>query len=333
MLVHDDGSGLWIVPLHGRQRLIWRHPRIAVDQLTAGPGGHELALSITLTYPNPYHASSILYLMRPDGSIETVDAVRNLTRITAPAFIRPPSDPRGPVRLVWVRMSQSRLESSTGGPPGQVMMSVDGRARPVAIALLDGEGPLEISSYPGTDIYTLDLLRLDQEPTSLELRLDDDITGAGRPHPGPLRWSSLQFIGNTDDPSTPAWIRPGEFVTLLDHQDAAGWYSSVRVFDWSCGGGSHVAGAGQRLDLDQGPSWQIQPIDRDHVLVLTAAEVARVADHRDRSAPWYELNVFTGRLVRTGARWSPVGSWTATRPAAPATPAVGGSCKDFSTYP
>ena len=337
-LVHDDGSRLWIVPLHGRPYVIWRHPRVPTYEIAAGPGGHELALSLSFENENPHKISSILYLLRPDGSIQTVDATYGFWSIETPTFIRAPTDPRGPVRLVWIRFDAGAMNPATDAIRSGVYMSVDGRPSPVAIALRDTEAPLGLASYPGTDTFSMSLFRVNNAPTRYEILENSDISGAGRKHKGLLRWSAFDSVANTDVPPDdgPAWIRPGEFVTPIGHLDdrTQRWYYTLRVSDWACGyNGTHDAYTGQKVDPAQQISWRIQPIDANHVLVLLRADVARVADHRARTAPWYELDVWTGKLVRTQAMWSPIGWWTVTQPARPPTPPTNANCDNFSTYP
>ncbi|GIU98831.1 MAG: hypothetical protein KatS3mg014_0447 [Actinomycetota bacterium] len=75
VLLHDDGRRLWAVPLEGEPELLWEHPAAHVYEIAAGPGGRELAYSVELPVRRARDPSYVLYLLRRDGKIETVDVV------------------------------------------------------------------------------------------------------------------------------------------------------------------------------------------------------------------------------------------------------------------
>ncbi|MEW6060011.1 MAG: hypothetical protein AB1551_07740, partial [Actinomycetota bacterium] len=106
VLLHDDGRRLWAVPLDGKPELLWEHPPAHVYQIAAGPGGRTLAYSVMLRGRTAKDPSYVLYLLDSDGTVRTVDVVRNYLSIESPVFLRAPTDPEGPVRLYWIRASQ-----------------------------------------------------------------------------------------------------------------------------------------------------------------------------------------------------------------------------------
>ena len=302
-LLHEDGRRLWRVPLHGRPSVLWAHARARVYEIAAAPGGRSLAYSVLADPPPPSGApSAFLYLLRADGRVQTVDTVRNYGSIESPVFLRTPSSEHGRVRLYWIR-SHDSLAPGTEHLQKTVLVLDDAGRRPVAVRLRNNEAVDGVWGYAGSPILAVTTIRHDNLPTRLEaLRIETS--------PRLDRWSELGAAANTDDFSGIAWVSPREYVIPVNQ--LAHRRTSFRLFRVGCEyAGSHVAYEGAAIDPGQwNVVWPLLAIDPEHLLVLGAPDVARVAAGTATGARWLLLDLRTGRLARTGARWSETGWWT-----------------------
>ena len=302
-LLHDDGRRLWRVPLHGQPKLVWTHRKARVYEIAAAPGGRSLAYSVTADPPPAAGApSAFLYVMRPDGSVQTVDTVHNYGSIESPVFLRTPSQEHGPVRLYWLR-SHDSLARGTEHLQKTVVVLDGGLRRTVAVALRNNEALDGIWGYAGSPMLAVTTIRHDNLPTRLEaLRLEHS--------PWPTEWAELGSAANTDDFSGIAWLSPREYVVPVNQ--LAHEQTSLRLFRVGCEySGSHVVYEGTAVDPGQWTVvWPLLAIDPTHLLVLGAGAIARVAAGASRTTPWLLLDVRTGRLERTDAHWSESGWWT-----------------------
>ncbi len=318
VLLHDDGRRLWAVPLQGEPELLWEHPPAHVYEIAAGPGGRELAYSVELPARRAEDPSYVLYLLRRDGRVETVDVVDGWRSIESPIFLQPPTDLEGPVRLYWIRMSQD-VSLQTGRLNSQVMVLGDEGPLPVEVTLRHEEAPWAIHGYPGSWLFQLTLFRTNNVPTRLEHLLVIDWAHGPEYEAGLTWWGDLEKPVNTDIFTGVAWITPLEYVIPVA-QDFYPRRYSLRLFRFNCESfGSHVVYRGTEIDWGYAEApWPLLPGGPDRVLVLLAEDVRRVTADRARTAPWYAVDVDTGRFTRTDARWSPPeelrGWWTFVQP-------------------
>jgi hypothetical protein len=302
-LLHDDGVRLWRVPLSGEPEVVWKHRKARVYELAAAPDGLSLAYSVTADPPPPPTApSSFLYLMRHDGSVRTVDTIDHYGNVESPIFLRTPSQEHGAVRLYWIRSRES-LQRGTEHLQKQVMTLDRGVRRPVRIDLRDNEAPDRVTGYAGSPMSALTTFRHDNLPTRLEvLRLEQS--------PRPTFWSELGTAANTDDFAGVAWVSPREYVVPVNQ--LAHGETSLRLFRVGCEyEGSHVVYRGTGIDGGQWDvAWPILPGGPEHVLVLGADDVRRIALGDAESARWRRLDLRTGKVALTDAVWSRAGWWT-----------------------
>lgn len=294
---------LWRVPLSGNPVVVWKHRKARVYEIAAAPDGRALAYSVTADPPPPPEApSSFLYLMRPDGRVETVDTVDRYGNVESPIFLRTPSQQHGIVRLLWIRSHES-LQRGTEHLRKQVMALDRGARRAVRIDLRNNEAADRITGYAGSPMSAVTTFRHDNLPTRLEvLRLEQA--------PRPTFWSELGSVANTDDFAAVAWVSPREYVVgvnQLAHDE-----TSVRLLRVGCEyEGSHVVYEGTEIDGGQWDvAWPILPAGPEHVLVLGADDVRRVALGDAETARWRRLDLRTGELELTDAVWSRTGWWT-----------------------
>lgn len=317
VLLDDDGRRLWAVPLEGERELLWEHPPARVYEIAAAPGGRELAYSVELPARRAEDPSYVLYLLRRDGTIQTVDVVDRWRSIESPIFLQPPTDLEGPVRLYWIRMSQD-VSLQTGRLGSQVMVLGDEGPLPVEVPLRYMEAPWAIHGYPGSWLFQLTLFRTDDVPTRLEILENFDAYLAAQDASLTL-WADLEGAVNTDIFTGVAWITPLEYVIPVAHEFYPRKYS-LRLFRFNCESfGSHVVYRGTDIDWGYAEApWPLLPGGPDRVLVLLADDVRRVTSGRARTAPWYAVDVSTGEFTRTDARWSPPGKlrgwWTFVQP-------------------
>jgi hypothetical protein len=318
VLLHDDGRRLFAVPLHGRPQLLWKHPAAGVYEIAAGPGGRELAYSVALPARHMHEPSFVLYLLRRDGTIQTVDVVRHFHSISTPIFLQPPTDLDGPVRLYWVRINE-QVSVRTGRMESQVMVLGDEGPMRVEVTLRHEEAPVTIHGYPGSWLFQLGLFRTEDIPTRLEHLLVVDWAHGPDYEAGLTWWGDLERPINTDVFTGVAWITPLEYVVPVAQVFYPHKYS-LRLFRFNCEEyGSHVIYRGPDIDWGYAEApWPLLPGGRDRVLVLLAKDVRRVMAGRARTAPWYAVDVYTGTFTRTDARWGPPGKlfgwWTFVQP-------------------
>ena len=292
----------------GSRRSIWTHRKARVYEIAAAPDGRSLAYSVTADPPPPPEkASSFLYLMRPDGSVQTVDTIDHYGNLESPIFLRTPSAEAGPVRLYWIRSHES-LQRGTARLQKFVMVLDRGARRPVRVRLRNNEAVDGIWGYAGSPMSAITTFRHDNLPTRFEaLRVEQS--------PRVTEWSELGSVGNTDDFSGIAWVTPREYVVPVNQ--LAHGETSFRLLRVGCEySGSHVVYTGTAVDAGQwNVVWPLLPAGPGHVLVLGADDVARVVAGRSTTAPWLLLDLSTGTLARTDATWNGTGWWTSVQPA------------------
>jgi hypothetical protein len=339
VLLHDDGRRLWAVPLEGEPEVLWEHPAAHVYEIAAGPGGRELAYSVELPARHARDPSYVLYLLRRDGTIQTVDVVDDFRSIESPIFLQPPTDLEGPVRLYWIRMSQ-QVSPETGRLDSQVMVLGDDGPLPVELTLRHEEAPWEIHGYPGSWLFGLTLFRTNNVPTRLEHLLVIDWAHGPDYEAGLTWWGDLERPVNTDIFTGVAWITPLEYVIPVA-QDFYPRRYSLRLFRFNCEHlGSHVVYRGTAIDWGYAEApWPLLPGGPDRVLVLLAGDVRRVRAGKADGAYWYAVDVRTGRFSRTDAWWTPPGElrgwWTFVQPPSHlAPPTTSPDCSDLTwTWP
>jgi len=296
---------LWRVTLDGHRRLIWSHPKARVVSIAASADGQELALSVALPTDGGQEPSFVLYLLRADGTVETVDVVYRFRIIDSPIFLMPPTDRRSGPRLYWVRVGDDA--DNLGRLDTQIMVLTGEGPREVDVPLRYAETAFDIHGYPGAYVFTLALFRQNDVPTRLEILRNDDFS---RSTDASLTlWGNNEFRANTDIFVGVAWPTPIDYVVPVANEVAPERYE-LRLFRSGCEYlGYRVVYAGQ--DIDWGSSdlpWRILPGGMDQVLVLGAKDVSGILAHDADSAPWLAVDLATGRLSRTGAVWER-GAW------------------------
>ncbi len=339
VLLHDDGRRLWAVPLQGTPELLWEHPPARVYLIAAGPGGHQLAYSVELPARRARDPSYVLYLLDRDGSVKTVDVTYEWRSIESPVFLQPPTDLDGPVRLYWIRMGQE-ISRETGRLDSQVMVLGDEGPLPVELTLRHEEAPFAIHGYPGSWLFHLALFRRSDVPTRLEILEVIDWAHGPEYEASLSEWGRLDSPINTDIYTGVAWLSPLEYVVPIAQRMYPDTYT-LRLFRFNCEYyGSHVVYEGTRIDWGYAEQpWPLLPGGPDRVLVLLAEDVERVAAGEAEGAPWYAVDIATGRFTRTHAWWTPPGEllgwWTFVQPPAEMDPpTTGPDCSDLTwTYP
>ncbi|MEW6058927.1 MAG: hypothetical protein AB1551_02095, partial [Actinomycetota bacterium] len=210
---------------------------------------------------------------------------------------------------------------------------------PVTVPLRYAEAPFGIYGYPGSWMFSLTLFRTSNAPTRLEILLNVDFGKAAQDASLTL-WGVVERPVSTDIFTGVAWVTPYEYVIPVAQDFYPDDYS-LRLFRFNCEYfGSHAFYQG--TDIDWGYSenpWPILPGGKDTVLVLGASDVKAVAAGKARTAPWLAVNVYTGKIVRTDAMWSPpgrlLGWWTFVQPPRKLpTPSEAPDCSDLTwTYP
>lgn len=338
MLLHDDGTRLWSVPLHGSPEALWRHPAAGVYEIAAAPDGSSLAYSVQLPLQSAEDPSYVLYLLDSDGSIETVDVVDDFRSIETPMFLRAPTDPKGPVRLYWIRGSQD-VSTETGRLETQVMMLGPGGPEPVAVPLRYDEAPFEIHGYPGAATFALTIFRSNNVPTRLEILHNRDLYRHAQAASLTL-WANNEAGPDTDVLTGVAWVSPIEYVVPVGKEGFERGYSlSMYVFDCEWAGSVEVY-VGTDIDWGlAGNPWPILPGGRDRVLVLGAEDMANIRARRSTKIPWLAVDLRTGSITPTDAMWSRgPGWWTFVQPdLGPGVPVKSSQFPDCSmwdwTYP
>ncbi|MEX0989424.1 MAG: hypothetical protein WD206_03890 [Actinomycetota bacterium] len=314
-LLHDDGRTLWSIALDGDRSAVWRHPEAFVHRVAASEDGRRVALAVTRGDDRslgPEDPSAFLYVLEPDGSVRTVDVVDDYRVIEAPTFLRPPTTPRGPERVYWIRFAdgiddRGRLETD--------VMVDDGGPRRVALPLRFAEGVIDVYGYPGASRFSVTLFRQNDVPTRFEILRNDD---EGRSTDAALTlWGNNEPRAQTDSGVGVAWISPTDYVIPVVHEFFARGYT-LRRFRVGCEAmGSEVVYRGTGIDrgYEEVP-WQLLPAGARRVLVLRSADVRRIADGRAAFARWHTIDLRSGRLIETSITWRPgEGGWTWVAPA------------------
>lgn len=332
-LLHDDTDALWEVDLEtGERTMLWDHPRALVTGVSAAPDGDLLAMTVTLEVDRRDQLSSVLYLWHPDGSIESVDRVSDFGQIYDPAFLRSPWEDTGEVYLYWNRtfdgtdVEHDRLRTAVLARPIS-----GGPIEEVAISLRDGESPGAISSYPGNIAYTLSLIRVDADPTALEVM----IGRVGSEEEPWTRWSRLRHRANTESLLSDSWLSPYDYVVVRQAHDDPTGHLTFSHFVRTCDTpfGSLLVYDG--LEIDDARSevaWDNVAVATNELLVLTNADIA--ASRADEAArlTWSALSIETGKLRATDIEWAR-GPWTFVWPDIKGDPEEFQDCEGWREHP
>jgi hypothetical protein len=305
--LHDDGTTLWSVALDGSRTVVWEHP--PVDPLPLGlqaaPDGTSIAMAISLHAATEADVSSILYLLKADGSIDIVDVARGFVTHGSPIFIRPPTDPEMEPQLYWIRFlgeidDNGRLKTHV------MTLTPDGPAE-VATALRYHEAVFALDSYPGAATFIITLFRHGDVPTRLELLQNIDFYGAGVS--SRLSWSDNEPRINTDVFTGVAWANPNRYIVsafdesvddtvrLIRFEMGCEWYGGEVVYE------SSEIGRGLAEAV-----WELIAPDERRVLALTRDDELAIANGAASTAPWVAIDLETGVITPTGAEWEP-GPW------------------------
>jgi hypothetical protein len=205
------------------------------------------------------------------------------------------------------------LRSAAARPLRQVVVLDQRRRRPVAMALPFNEGPNDISGYPGSSLFTVTFLRRDDLPTRFVIGRTEDY--APLPTTSLTFWSQFNWIANTDTRVSVAWISPLEYVVPVEHRSLLP-VVDLRLFRVTCEyAGSHVVYHGTDLDSNSVETpWPLLPAGSGAVLALGAAEAQAVFERSARTARWLRVDVRSGAVQATRARWRPGGWWTFVQP-------------------
>jgi hypothetical protein len=309
-LLFDDGRRLWTVPLDGPRRLLWTHPRLVPAGLAAGPGGSGVALAGEAL--RGVSATGYLYLLEPDGSVRTIDAVGHDGTISGPEFLRAPTQPRGPVRLYWIReLDPGQFRERRPWDWKQVWLLDGATRRRVTVHLRLDEFPYELHGYAGSPLFSLTTFRRDNSPTREEVLFDNDSRG--------MAFSSLQSFAhfnplvNTDLADSVAWTSPRDAVVEVAQVGDPGTYE-LRLYRLGCQYyGFHLVHTRSGIDVPPSRPWPLLPGGARSVLVLGK-----------RGHVWTSIDVRTGRATPTRAVFA-VGAWAFVQPQADTAALIGGN--------
>lgn len=342
-LLHDDGTRLWAVSLSGKKQLVWQHPRADVAEISAGPSGRELAFTVRAE-PGPSQKQGVsmyLYLLGSDGRVRLIDEIKNFGEIDDPTFLRSPTQPGGPVLLYWARFFGGgfTVNRITGRPDSTLMVLKGGRVWKVELPLRYGEGIDTLAGFPGSPYFTVGLWRQENTPTRREI-----LSSGNSYRKGPK--TSFHFlpiyypVAETDVPTgTGAWLTPRDFVVPVMQRAFPKLYS-LKLFRAGCEYyGAHLVYQGTGIDLGESEApWMILPEGNRHVLVLGAKPTLAFIAHKAKSVPWLSVDVRTGRITPTRARFDTRlghGTWTFVQPPehAPLDPNAGCTAYHWDTAP
>lgn len=312
-LLHDDGTNLMAYSIEGEAETVWTHPPAAVTGLAAAPNGTAVAMTVNLPRGEGQGISSVLYWLKEDGVVQTVDAVGGKQSIVAPIFLRPPTLPRSKPRLYWLRFSD-RLDEHGRMETSVWVMTESGPAQ-VSVPLRYGEGVFDISGYPGGAFFTVSLYRRNDIPTRLEVIRNDDYVGGT--DASLTLWGNFESRANTDIFTGPAWVSPGVYVVPIAHEFFLKQYT-LRRFSIRCElYGSEIVYRGSEIDFGFDIPWQMVPAGRDKVFVLSSKDAKMLMS--GEPATWTILSLDEGRLIDSTIEWGQ-GPWTWVAPAAPIVP-------------
>jgi hypothetical protein len=323
-LLFDDGAALSSVTLDGIVTVVWDHPDVPVLSVAAGPGGAGVAIAVNLAVDDESEIAAVLYLLNPDGTIDTVDAVDGFRTLDSPVFIRPPTQPDTPARLYWVR-SGLGMDAFTGRLLNDVMVATLVGPRQVAVPLRDHEGVLAVQSYPGAASFTVSLIRHGDRPTRIEILRNWDFFASSY-DASLLLWSDNEPLANTDLSTDAAWLTPNTYVVPVS-DESIGDLRQLRLFRVGCeSDGGRDFYQDREMHYADSP-WPLLPGGPDQVLILTTDAEQRLFDDPDATVFWTTVNIDTGTLKPTAAQWRP-GAWAWVSPADPADPPQEDHCQD-----
>jgi len=307
-LLHDDGTTLWSITLDGERTVVWEHPQVEPLSLTAGPDGARVAMSVLLPAQSTDDWSSVLYVLEEDGTIRTADAVKGFFTLESPMFIRPPTEPDTPARLYWLRFGET-VSFATGRMDTHVMVETDQGPAEVTVSLRHHEAVFAFYAYPGSAVFALSLFRQGDSPTRLEILKNRDYWKSAT-FASLLLWSDNESRANTDIFDGVAWLSPDLYVIPVAQRFHLDKYS-LRLFKEGCEYyGSHVVYQGTRIGRGYADyPWPLLPGGTDQVLVIGAEDEQALLDGQADDVPWTAVDIHTGTLTPTGARYE-LGTWT-----------------------
>ncbi len=314
MLLHDDGTRLWPMSLAGSRHLLWTHPAAYVEAIAVAPNGDSMAYAVITGSAGS--GGGILYELLPDGSILTVDRTKPYDFISNPVFVRAPTDPEGPIRLYWMRLSED-FDQSVAQIPNQMMTLGASGPVPVEVPLRWGTSLYRLNAYPGAATSTLTLFRRENMPTRYEVLRDSD--NAGGAASSPTVWGYWDSATDTDVDSGVAWMSPTEYVVGVGHGLSLPTYS-LKLFRYHCEwAGSHLIYKGPRLDAVWDEAvWTMLPLGTKHVLVISRKASRDIAFNGATATTWLTVNIGTGKIRDTGIRYVPDrGVWVTVQPSMP----------------
>jgi hypothetical protein len=261
-------------------------------------------MSVWLDPGNPDDASSVLYHLREDGSVETVDVVRNHMLLEYPVFMRSPLHPKGAIRLYWLRTGQD-IDWETGRLESEVMVR-DGDVKSVSVPLRYGEGVFAIHAFPGNATFTATLFRRNNVPTRFEVLGNvDHKYDIG----SPTRWTSFEHRAQTDSPIGVAWLSPEEYVVPVAHEERPRDLR-LNLYRTQCErfGSRPLDSSVIDMGFSEAP-WQMMAVGSRRLLVIQAQDAARLSGSPAEAVPWSVLDVRTGKTNRTLVRWRSESAW------------------------
>lgn len=196
-----------------------------------------------------------------------------------------------------------------------------------------GEGVDGIAGYPGSPFFTISLYRRENTPTRREILSSGNYTYFPRTsfHFLPLYYP----VAETDIPTgTGAWISARDFVVPVMQRGFTKLYS-LELFHAGCEYyGAHLVYRGTGIDLGESEApWAILPGGKEHILVLGVKAMLAFVAHKVKGVHWLRVDVRTGRIRPTGARFdTPLGKgwWTFVQPSARASLEPSAGCKKYS---
>lgn len=275
--------------------------------LAASPSGREVAMVVYLQPRKKQDLSSVLYLLEEDGSVRTVDAVREFKTLESPIFLRAPTELEGAIRLYWNRFRDEILPE-TGRLNTQPMVLDGEKLREIESPLRYDEAIFEFHGYPGSSTFSLSLFRHSDVPARLEILRNHDFPEAEAA--SLTFWAYNQSVVDTDVLVGVAWPSPFEYVVPVANENHKRSYS-LRYLRVGCEFlGSSVVYEGNEIDFGYSETpWEILGGPNANVFVLLATNVTDVFEGKTESIPWFSLGLEDGGLEGTKVMWSP-GAWT-----------------------
>jgi hypothetical protein len=291
-VLRDDSRTLWNVRLDGTRTALWTHPKVAVNQLAVSRDHASIALAVG-SEPEQ------LFVVTGGKPPQLIDTATQDKWISSVTFLRPPTGADRSERLFWVRGEGGEYNATTGAVDTRVIERVGGRNLIVPVPLRHHEAVDRVSGYPGSDRFSVDLLRRTNDPTLYEVLENQDALW-DRPATtakAATEWSAFASRANTDSDQGEAWISESDFVVAVTRSSGQpNPVAELQRFRRGCGAnGPDVLDKGSRLavaSIDLG--WRLVAVNANTVLVVAAAELA--ARSHDRPLYWSKFDL-TRRVI------------------------------------